>query len=47
MKLVCNKCLNFTESIAIRIKRDEDKVDLVKIFQFYKSYNSIILDRLK
>ena len=42
-KVSCNGCLNFTESIGMRIKRDADKIDFVAMSQFCKSYNLIIL----
>lgn len=47
INLSCNECLNFTESIIMRIKRDEDKFDLVAIRQSTKFYNSVILAKLE
>ena len=47
MKVVCNRLLNFTKGIGMRIKRDEEKIDLVTICQSCKSYNSVILDKLE
>ena len=45
MTFVCNGCLSFTEGIGMKIKRHEDKIDVVKmsILQFL----SVIPDKLE
>ena len=47
MNLYCNGCLDFNENISLRKKRNKYEIDLLTICQFHKSYNSIMLEKLK
>lgn len=47
MKLYCHGCPNFSKSIGMRVRTNEDRIGLLTICQFCKHSNSIMLDELK